>query len=430
MWGRLSSCSHRRATSAGGSRGRPRPSRPHRLWAHRPGRAPAGGREGRRGRAGGGLRPQRGGGRLGRAPLRRRRRLHRPAVGLGRRVGRGGDRHRSRPVPPRAGVGGARRRPACAGREAPDRDRARGRGPGRAGGPDRADAAGGGDEAPRRGGAVRPPVHRRAARPGPLVQRLVPLGDLRPGIEAALFPPVVAEPAARQREAGFKADRRRYLLATHGAHVFDTVRFLLGEVASVAARHRQDGPDHVWQALLTTTSGAVGTVTIAADVPGLPSEGIEVFGAAGAVRAELHFPFHRRAATVHAYRDGAVVRPTLTDGDAYQRQVEAFAHTFPRDTPEEVAAAVARAGYPLGHWNFAAVGRSTLAGDVDQAEVAAVRRAFDRAGVAIPSVSATFNVIHPDPARRATQTAQAARLIGLVPELGAEVVTLCLTPRP
>jgi predicted dehydrogenase len=151
------------------------------------------------------------------------------------------------------------------------------------------------------------------------------IGDLRPGIEAALFPPVVAESTARRQEAGFKADRRRYLLATHGAHVFDTVRFLLGEVASVVARHRQDGPDHVWQVLATTTAGAVGTVTIAADVPGLPSEGVEVFGTTGAVRADLQFPFYRRAATVHAYRDGAVVLPTLTDGDAYRRQVEAFA---------------------------------------------------------------------------------------------------------
>jgi predicted dehydrogenase len=84
----------------------------------------------------------------------------------------------------------------------------------------------------------------------------------------------------------------------------------------------------VWQALLTTTAGAVGTVTIAADVPGLPSEGIEVFGATGAVRADLHFPFYRRAATVHAYTDGAVVHPTLTDGDAYRRQVEAFARAI------------------------------------------------------------------------------------------------------
>ena len=151
------------------------------------------------------------------------------------------------------------------------------------------------------------------------------IGDLRPGIEATLFPPVVADPAASRRAAAGKADRQRYLLATHGAHVFDTVRFLLGEVASLVARHRQDAPDHLWQVLMTTEAGAVGTVTIAADVPGLPSEGIEVLGAAGAVRADLHSPFSRRAATVHAYADGEVVVPALTDGDAYQRQLEAFA---------------------------------------------------------------------------------------------------------
>jgi sugar phosphate isomerase/epimerase len=44
--------------------------------------------------------------------------------------------------------------------------------------------------------------------------------------------------------------------------------------------------------------------------------------------------------------------------------------------------------------------------------------------VGIPSVSATFNAIHPDTELRAAQTAQAVRLIGLVPELGADVVTL------
>jgi sugar phosphate isomerase/epimerase len=107
------------------------------------------------------------------------------------------------------------------------------------------------------------------------------------------------------------------------------------------------------------------------------------------------------------------------------RRLGIFARTFPRPTPEEVASAVAEAGYPLAHWNFAAIGRATLAGDVDQAQSAAVRSAFDAAGVAIPSVSATFNLIHPDADRRAALTARAVRLIGLVPMLGADVVTLC-----
>jgi predicted dehydrogenase len=161
------------------------------------------------------------------------------------------------------------------------------------------------------------------------------IGDLRSGIEATLFPPVAAEAGTREREAGFRADRRRYLLATHGAHVFDTVRFLVGEVASLVARHRQDGPDHQWQLLVTTTADAVGTVAIGADVPGLPSEGVEVLGAAGSVRVDLHFPFYRRAATVHAYTDGEVVTPTLTDGDAYRRQLEAFGRVVRGDGPPD-----------------------------------------------------------------------------------------------
>ena len=65
------------------------------------------------------------------------------------------------------------------------------------------------------------------------------IGDLRSGIEATLFPPVFAETEARRHETRLKADRQRYLLVTHGAHIFDTVRFLLGDVASVVARHRR-----------------------------------------------------------------------------------------------------------------------------------------------------------------------------------------------
>jgi sugar phosphate isomerase/epimerase len=106
-----------------------------------------------------------------------------------------------------------------------------------------------------------------------------------------------------------------------------------------------------------------------------------------------------------------------------------FARTFRRDTAAEVAAAVAGAGYALAHWNFAAVGRSTLASDVDDDAFGAVREAFDAAGLGIPSVSATFNAVHPDADLRAVQTARAVRLIGLVPGLGAEVVTLCTGTR-
>ena len=101
-----------------------------------------------------------------------------------------------------------------------------------------------------------------------------------------------------------------------------------------------------------------------------------------------------------------------------------FARTFPRETPAEVAAAVKQAGFALAHWNFAALGRPTLADGIDDETFARVRAGFDSAGVAIPSVSVTYNVIHPDKGLRKRQTAAAVQLIGRVPSLGAAVATL------
>jgi predicted dehydrogenase len=154
------------------------------------------------------------------------------------------------------------------------------------------------------------------------------IGDQRAGIEATLFPPTISDPTTRATEAGFKVDRGRYLLATHGAHIFDTVRSLCGDVASVVVRHRQDGHDHEWQILVTTTAGAVGTIALAIDVPGVPTEGIECFGSLGTIRVDTPFPFYRQASLVCAYADGTTTIPTLTDGDPYERQVEAFARAI------------------------------------------------------------------------------------------------------
>jgi len=159
------------------------------------------------------------------------------------------------------------------------------------------------------------------------------IGTIRAGVEHTLFPRTFDDPGTRRTEAGFKADRERYLLATHGSHVFDTVRFLLGDVLSVTAAHRGFGRDHAWHLLVTLASGAVGSVSIAVDVPGDGAEGIEVFGSAGQLAVDTHFPFFRRASDVRAYctADGAITSPVLSDTDAYERQVEAFAAAVRHD---------------------------------------------------------------------------------------------------
>jgi sugar phosphate isomerase/epimerase len=111
----------------------------------------------------------------------------------------------------------------------------------------------------------------------------------------------------------------------------------------------------------------------------------------------------------------------------FEARLGIFARTFRRSTAAEVAAAVRDAGYALGHWNFAAIGLPTLTDDVT--EFVGVRAAFDGVGITIPSVSATFNLIHPDTDFRAELIERATRLIGLAGLLGADVVTLCTGTR-
>jgi predicted dehydrogenase len=154
------------------------------------------------------------------------------------------------------------------------------------------------------------------------------IGTIRPGVEATLFPRVFADAQVRQVEAGFKADRARYLLATHGAHIFDTLRYLLGEeVTSVTVAHREFGRDQSWSILVTLASGSIGSIDVVVDVPGDGAEGIEIFGSEGQLRVDTHFPFFRRASDVWAYNadEGAATVPVFADTDTYERQAEAFA---------------------------------------------------------------------------------------------------------
>jgi len=106
-----------------------------------------------------------------------------------------------------------------------------------------------------------------------------------------------------------------------------------------------------------------------------------------------------------------------------------FARIFTRPRAQDVAAAVAGAGFGLTQLNLSAVGLPTLPpADLDVG-LPAIGAAFAGQGVTIWGLSATYNVIHPDPSVRHEGTARARALIGRAPELGAEVVTLCTGSR-
>jgi sugar phosphate isomerase/epimerase len=118
-------------------------------------------------------------------------------------------------------------------------------------------------------------------------------------------------------------------------------------------------------------------------------------------------------------------------GETGRRDLGIFARTFPRADAGEAAAAVAAAGFGLIQLNLSAIGLPTLpaAGDHSRLDFGAIRQAFDDRAVRIWGLSASYNMVHPDPAVRSAQTEAAAALIGRAPELGATAVTLCTGTR-
>jgi predicted dehydrogenase len=156
---------------------------------------------------------------------------------------------------------------------------------------------------------------------------------LRPPTEATLFPYTVVDEDVRKHEAEFKADRQRYLLATHGAHVFDTLRYLAGDLAAVQARVAHVGLDFSWHGSSRLAGGGLVSFEISASVHSDYSEGFEIYGERGHVSVRSWFPFFRRASSVRVFteEDTTWRSPEYGAADAYQRQAEAFAAAIRTD---------------------------------------------------------------------------------------------------
>jgi sugar phosphate isomerase/epimerase len=123
--------------------------------------------------------------------------------------------------------------------------------------------------------------------------------------------------------------------------------------------------------------------------------------------------------------DAGVTRP---DGP---HELGIFARTFPRSSADKVAAAVSRARFGLVQLNLSAVGLPTLPAPDEHGalDFGAIRRPFEARGIGIWGLSASYNMVHPDPVVRDAQTAAAIALIGRAPELGATAVTVCTGSR-
>jgi sugar phosphate isomerase/epimerase len=106
-----------------------------------------------------------------------------------------------------------------------------------------------------------------------------------------------------------------------------------------------------------------------------------------------------------------------------------FARTFARPTLEAALDAVAEHGLDAAQFNPLLLGGPSLPETISPADAARVAAAHRTRGLEMVAVSGTYNMAHPDPARRAEGARRLRALIAVAPALGTRVVTLCTGTR-
>jgi len=104
-------------------------------------------------------------------------------------------------------------------------------------------------------------------------------------------------------------------------------------------------------------------------------------------------------------------------------------HHVPRNSIEEVAAAIAGLGLTEVQLNLESAGLDPLPVELPAETCRRIGAAFARHGIAISAVSGTFNAIHPDLALRREETDRVGLLAARCHDLGTGVITLCTGTR-
>jgi sugar phosphate isomerase/epimerase len=106
-----------------------------------------------------------------------------------------------------------------------------------------------------------------------------------------------------------------------------------------------------------------------------------------------------------------------------------FAKTFAGTDPLTVLQAARDAGFVAAQYNMACSGLPAMPDALTHAQTAEVADASAATGMGIAAVSGTYNMIHPDPAVRATGLRRLGVLIDHAAEMGTGMVTLCTGTR-
>jgi sugar phosphate isomerase/epimerase len=106
-----------------------------------------------------------------------------------------------------------------------------------------------------------------------------------------------------------------------------------------------------------------------------------------------------------------------------------FAKTFDGKDPLTVLQAVAAAGFGAAQYNMACSGLASMPDVLSEADARSVADAAVRTGVEIVAVSGTYNMIHPDPAVRATGHRRLETIAASSAAMSTRLITLCTGTR-
>ena len=110
-------------------------------------------------------------------------------------------------------------------------------------------------------------------------------------------------------------------------------------------------------------------------------------------------------------------------------KVGIFAKTFPGEDPRTVLRAARLAGYASAQYNLACSGLGPLPREVGPGAVQAIREAVAETGVTVAAISATYNMVHPEPAVRERGRRGFAAIAAAARSIGSDLLTVCTGSR-
>lgn len=152
-------------------------------------------------------------------------------------------------------------------------------------------------------------------------------------------PYIFTSSSARKPAGNPKEQKERYYLLGHSSHLFDTVRYLQGEIKSIEARLIQKDGIYSWMMVAEMENGTVGMLDLTIAVRRDWYEGFEVFGTQGSIIAKTYNPwlFLSTEAQAYSLKRNEYFRPMAADGHFYRRQLEGFADVILKGVPQEGA---------------------------------------------------------------------------------------------